>query len=74
MFWDRAVTRSGGYCFYCGSKPDRLTVDHIVPLSRGGHDTIGNRIPACLSCNSSKGAKTFMEWRMTGNAPVALTA
>ncbi len=46
------------YCFrcaYCGKK-QKLTMDHIVPLSKGGGTTAFNIVPACLSCNSSKQA------------------
>ena len=49
-------------CVYCGSKK-RITMDHVIPISRGGTHGIGNLVPACLSCNSSKRDKTIMEWR-----------
>jgi 5-methylcytosine-specific restriction endonuclease McrA len=49
-------------CLYCNSK-EKITVDHVVPVSRGGTHSIGNLVPACLSCNTSKGAKTITEWR-----------
>lgn len=49
-------------CLYCGSVK-RITLDHIIPISRGGTHGIGNIAPACLSCNSSKREKTIMEWR-----------
>lgn len=41
-------------CAYCGSKPVVLTMDHVVPLSKGGHHTASNIVPACQSCNSRK--------------------
>lgn len=41
-------------CAYCGRQPEKLTIDHIVPLSRGGAHTKENIVPACRSCNSSK--------------------
>jgi 5-methylcytosine-specific restriction endonuclease McrA len=48
-------------CAYCGSnKP--LTVDHFVPLTKGGFLTAKNVLPACGSCNSSKGNKNPFEW------------
>jgi 5-methylcytosine-specific restriction endonuclease McrA len=50
-------------CFYCGSK-DRITVDHIVAIARGGTDSIGNLVSACKSCNSQKRQLTIMEWRL----------
>ena len=45
-----------GFCHYCGGKfsAAALTMDHIVPISRGGKSTRGNLVPACKSCNSNK--------------------
>ncbi|HAT1242480.1 TPA: HNH endonuclease [Corynebacterium striatum] len=40
-----------------------MTLDHVVPLSRGGKNTIGNALPACQSCNSSKHSKLLAEWK-----------
>jgi 5-methylcytosine-specific restriction endonuclease McrA len=51
-----------GRCVYCWEQPEVLTQDHIVPLSRGGSDYITNIVPACRSCNASKGARTPEEW------------
>ena len=51
-------------CIYCGSR-DRITADHVVPIYRGGSHGIGNLVPACKRCNSSKGYKTIMEWRIS---------
>lgn len=48
-------------CAYCGSH-SRLTMDHVVPVSRGGKTTLDNIIPACSSCNSSKQARDIIEW------------
>lgn len=42
-------------CAYCGVRPDVLTQDHIRPLSKGGTHEASNVVPACQSCNSSKG-------------------
>lgn len=47
-----------GCCAYCGVKPDKLEMDHIIPLSRGGQHTKSNIVPACFNCNRSKGART----------------
>lgn len=50
-------------CAYCGKTDNSgLTQDHFIPLSRGGEYTVNNIIPACKSCNSSKGNKDFFEW------------
>lgn len=42
-------------CVYCRRKMKRLTMDHIVPLVKGGNHTLHNVVPACQSCNSRKG-------------------
>jgi len=49
-------------CSYCGRSGD-LTLDHIMPKSRGGSHEPGNLTTACRPCNSSKGARTPQEWR-----------
>ena len=45
-----------GVCHYCGGKfnPDEITMDHIVPISRGGKSGKGNIVAACKTCNSKK--------------------
>jgi 5-methylcytosine-specific restriction endonuclease McrA len=48
-------------CVYCG-QPKPLGPDHVIPLARGGSNSIDNIVPACRSCNSSKGVKTFSEY------------
>ena len=49
-------------CAYCGDKPDRLDPDHVVPLSRGGSNTLTNLLPTCLPCNSDKRDLLLNEW------------
>ncbi len=49
----------GWCCYYCDMQsvdPSVMTVDHVVPLSAGGDNTIQNCVPACSKCNKSKGA------------------
>ena len=41
-------------CAYCGKKTNRLTQDHVIPVSKGGGYTSSNIVPSCPSCNSSK--------------------
>jgi 5-methylcytosine-specific restriction endonuclease McrA len=48
-------------CTYCGAT-ENITVDHVIPLSRGGKHEAANLTAACYSCNSSKGAKLLDEW------------
>lgn len=45
-----------GVCYYCGGKfkPIELTMDHLVPLSRGGRSVKNNLVTACKECNSRK--------------------
>ena len=49
----------GTTCLCCGRADIPMTADHIVPLSKGGRNDIGNIQPLCRGCNSSKGTKTI---------------
>lgn len=65
--WKETVIFFGGECCYCGRtmrKGERLTRDHLEPVSVGGRSTQDNIVPACSSCNSSKGASEWREWYM----------
>ncbi|MFN3597476.1 MAG: HNH endonuclease [Rubricoccaceae bacterium] len=55
--------RDGHRCQYCGAT-ERLTLDHVVPRSRGGGDTWENLVAACVPCNNRKGNRTPEEARM----------
>jgi 5-methylcytosine-specific restriction endonuclease McrA len=66
--WAKELERHDHKCFYC-KKEGTLTMDHIIPASRGGVHSVGNLVPACKSCNSSKRDRTIMEWRMKLPAP-----
>ena len=50
-----------GECIYCGSKTG-LSVDHLIPRSRGGSESSDNAVMACKACNSSRGDKGIYEW------------
>ena len=54
---------SPGLCHYCGRKFTfkELTLDHVVPLSRGGTTSPGNVVPACRECNKAKGVDTPLD-------------
>ena len=54
QWWKRR--RSSGICHYCGKNVGvkALTMDHVVPIIRGGQSTKGNVVPACKACNSAK--------------------
>ena len=56
--------RDGHRCQYCGSSADQLSIDHVVPRSRGGLDTGENVTTACLPCNVRKGNRTPREASM----------
>lgn len=58
--------RDGSICQYCGKKfpTSELSLDHIIPRSRGGMDTWDNLVCACTSCNARKADKTPAEARM----------
>lgn len=63
----REFARQGARCVYCGATFPTFAAaswDHVVPVSRGGSFGVGNLVPCCQSCNSSKNNKTVMEWRM----------
>jgi len=60
------MKRDGNRCQYCGSKSN-LTIDHVVPRSRGGGETWENLVTACDSCNLKKGNRTPEEAHMPLN-------
>ena len=54
QWWKNKIGR--GICHYCHGQfaPEELTMDHVVPLSRGGKSTKGNVVPCCKDCNNRK--------------------
>ena len=54
------MRRDNFTCMYCGSKND-LTIDHVLPKSRGGKDVWENLTTACEKCNVKKGSRTPQE-------------
>lgn len=48
-------------CLYCGRKDQRLTIDHIIPKSRGGKTTFENCVASCKPCNNKKNNRTPRE-------------
>lgn len=51
-----------GHCTYCGSEAQRLELDHVQPVTRGGIDAVDNFLPACRTCNASKSNKPVEDW------------
>ncbi|MDJ0508395.1 MAG: HNH endonuclease [Crocosphaera sp.] len=52
-------------CQYCSYKGEQLTLDHVLPRSRGGGDTWENLVTACVRCNVKKGNRTPREAQMS---------
>lgn len=60
----RMVRRFNGKCAYCDEKLNgNYHVDHVMPVSLGGSNGIGNLVPACPTCNVSKYNYLLAEWR-----------
>jgi len=57
------MVRDNYICVYCGTDKD-LTIDHVLPASRGGKSTFENCVTACAACNSKKSDRTPSECRM----------
>jgi len=55
----------GGSCAYCGATPyhsDAITLDHVVPKSKGGSNSFDNLLPCCTYCNGDKGSEDLWDW------------
>lgn len=61
-WWQNKLAR--GECYYCGRNfsPKELTMDHLVPLARGGKSSKGNLVTACKECNNKKKSMLPLEW------------
>lgn len=61
-WWKRKLAK--GICHYCGRAflPKELTMDHIVPVARGGKSTKGNIVTSCKECNNAKKQLLPIEW------------
>ena len=55
--WEEMKDQYGHRCVYCHKKCQRLTMDHITPLTKGGNHTRANIVPACHTCNVRKNAQ-----------------
>lgn len=60
---NRIYKRDGHKCVYCGNGKN-LTLDHVVPKSRGGTNEWNNLVTSCFKCNLKKGNKTPEEAKM----------
>ena len=61
--WWQQKTASGT-CYYCGRRVGYagLTMDHVIPLARGGRSTKDNLVPCCKECNTRKKGSLPVEW------------
>ena len=67
----RLLERYRHSCAYCGIRlaawgrehANSLQWDHVLPLSRGGRDSVGNLLPVCRKCNGSKSSKLLIAWK-----------
>ncbi|OGQ99327.1 MAG: HNH endonuclease [Deltaproteobacteria bacterium RIFOXYD12_FULL_57_12] len=61
-WWKQKISQ--GTCYFCGGKiaAAELTMDHLVPLGRGGRSTKDNVVCACKTCNTTKKTMLPMEW------------
>lgn len=61
QWWKNLIGK--GKCHYCQKifNPNDLTMDHIVPIARGGKSKKANVVPSCKKCNSEKKLKTPVE-------------
>lgn len=62
-----AFDRRCAYCLAPLPLPE-LQAEHVVPLSRGGRNDVGNLLPSCGPCNVDKGRRTLPEWRVSREA------
>ena len=62
QWWKRRIAAGG--CFYCRRRVGAklLTMDHVVPLGRGGRSRRGNVVAACKDCNTRKQSLVPVEW------------
>lgn len=64
---EEVKSRDGDICAYCGLVATGIHIDHIIPLSKGGLDTVSNLTVSCASYNLSKGSKSLKEWKGCDN-------
>lgn len=62
--WWQQKTASG-QCYYCGKKTayKNITMDHVLPLTRGGKSTKDNLVPSCKKCNTAKKSMMPLQWQ-----------
>lgn len=73
-WWRQRI--GAGVCYHCGQRfsQDQLTMDHLLPLARGGKTTKKNVVVSCKACNTAKGGQTraekiLQQWEEEGREP-----
>jgi 5-methylcytosine-specific restriction endonuclease McrA len=66
----KVLLRDQNCCYYCGQ--EATTVDHLLPRSKGGNDSMDNLVAACTKCNYSKGGRFFVR-RSTPPTPMLVS-
>lgn len=56
------IERDGPNCAYCGCTPEKVHIDHIVPMAQGGSNMPDNLALSCHACNIGKGYSSLDEW------------
>ena len=66
LWWKQTVGK--GICYHCEQKfkAAELTMDHLIPIARGGKSDKKNCVPSCKECNTKKGYKTRAELAIEG--------
>lgn len=66
QWWKNKLAQ--GICHYCEQKfaPELLTMDHLLPIGRGGHSDKVNLVVACKACNTRKQAQSELEFKKSG--------
>lgn len=79
--WKHVLEEFGGLCIFCGSsgtaKNRGIVPDHLIPVTRFGELVVGNTVPACQTCNDSRGEKDwrpFLRSRHPGDAEAQILA
>jgi len=67
-WWRKKISKRK--CYYCGKEVSEkeLTMDHVIPLIRGGKSVKGNIVPACKECNNKKKYMLPLEWEQYINS------
>jgi hypothetical protein len=79
--WQRVLAEFGGLCLFCGSPGTAenrgILPDHLIPVTRYGELVLGNTVPACQTCNDSRGEKDwrlFLRGRFPGDADAQIAS